>query len=208
MKKLLFLLVFIPLVSFGQSKQDDADKYFFMAIEFEKNGEYNKALENYNKSIEIFGKDGAYNNRGMLKYSKLGDLNGAYNDLLKSIEINPKSYKYQNISYILWDLKDYEGAIKYLEKVISIEPNNANAYSWLGNSKLELNEFYDAIYYFTKTIELEPELGLWYIRRGIAKEKLGDLNGACKDYELGYRVNKKFQNFDSKTVNAWLEKCN
>ena len=49
MKKLLFLLVFIPLVSFGQTE----DEYFKTGNNYYKNGEYWNAEIQYTLAIEL-----------------------------------------------------------------------------------------------------------------------------------------------------------
>ena len=49
---------------------------------------------------------------------------------------------------------------------------------------------------FTKAIELDPNYANAYYNRGISKENLGDLNGACADWKkaaaLGHKNSTKW----------------
>ena len=61
-----------------------------------------------------------------------------------------------------------------------------------GKRKQEFNNHIGAISDFTKAIEFDPNYAKAYSKRGISKESLGDLTGACADWkkaaELGDRI--------------------
>jgi len=84
MKKLI-LLLFIPLVSFGQTGMarqsgQTAKEYFESGREKYKNEDYYGAIADYTKAIEIDPNyDYAYASRANAK-EELGDLNGACAD--------------------------------------------------------------------------------------------------------------------------------
>ena len=71
------------------------------AIEYFNNGntklhlkEYQGAIKDYNKAIELNpDSEGAYYNRGLAKQN-LEDYNGAIEDFTKTIEINPIMWKH------------------------------------------------------------------------------------------------------------------
>ena len=74
MKKLLFLLLFIHLFSFGQKDDFEEISYFFTyEAEF---------IENPKKSYE-------FENNGLIKFFRFKDQSAAILDLNKSIELNP-----------------------------------------------------------------------------------------------------------------------
>ncbi len=129
MKKLLFLLVFIPLVSFGQT----AKEYFNSAENNHKIGDYKAAIEDYTKSIELNPDKNnlatCYSNRGRSK-SKLKDINGAIADYTKAIEIRPKfAPAYYNRGLMKRLLNDHNGAIADYTKAIELNPNYTAAYN-------------------------------------------------------------------------------
>jgi len=76
MKKLLLLLLFVPLISFGQT----AESYNESGLEKNELKDYKGAIADYTKAIELDPEDAsAYNNRGISK-ENVGDLRGACAD--------------------------------------------------------------------------------------------------------------------------------
>ena len=69
-------------------------------------------------------------------------------------------------------------------------------------SKMRLKDNYGAIADFTKVIELNPDFVYAYSNRGVSKENLGDLNGACNDW-------KKAASLGNEDAAKWVrDKCN
>src|SRR4030042_768531 len=68
----------------------DAHYYFEQGIEYYKTGQYDNALSDYNKALEINPNYAeAYYNRGTT-YGKKGQYDNAISDFNKALEINPK----------------------------------------------------------------------------------------------------------------------
>jgi len=85
MKKLIILLLFVPLISFGQTP----DEHYDSAVGKFQTGDYSGALYHWNKLIELFPDfPDNYYNRGMTK-GKLKDIYGEIRDYTKAIELNP-----------------------------------------------------------------------------------------------------------------------
>ena len=59
-----------------------------------------------------------------------------------------------------------------------------------------MNDNYGAIFYATQAIEINPKHSNAYLNRGVAKENLGDIKGACADWgkasSLGNTVTAKW----------------
>ena len=72
-----------------------------------------------------------------------------------------------------------------------------------GIDRAEANDHIGAIAEFTKSIVLNPNKEtMAYNYRGLSKEKIGDLNGACKDW-------KKALEFGDREASYWVtDKCN
>ena len=64
----------------------------------------------------------------------------------------------------------------------------AKEYYNSGLKKHQNGDYYGAISEYTKSIELDPNFSYAYFNRGIAKEILKDLNGACLDYRIAARM--------------------
>ena len=134
MKKLILLLLFIPLVSFGQNQQD---KYYSSGFKKYKLEDYVSAIADFNKAIEL------------------------------------------NTSI----------------------PKTNDAIYFRAQAKYFLNDYYGAIYDFTTFLEINYEFSEGYWNRGMVKEKIGDLNGACADYKKALSLSAGLQE-------DYDEKCN
>ena len=130
MKKLLLLLLLVPVFSFGQTADDLNNR----GNAKQDNKDYYGAINDYSKAIEL-NPDIAYyyDNRGNAK-NYLKDYYGAINDYSKAIELNPDYAYYSNRGIAKYNLNDIDGACKDLRKAISkgstsnIEWINKNCY--------------------------------------------------------------------------------
>ena len=147
MKKLFLVLLFVPLVSFGQELfkavlAQKARDNMIMGVEKMKVKDYEGAIADYTKAIEInpdFGT--AYNNRGISK-RKLNDYYGSIADFTKAIEINPDfAIAYSDRGFSKYSLKDYYGAIADYTKFTELDPDNPVAFFLRGDAKDKIDDF-------------------------------------------------------------------
>ena len=167
MKKLLFLLVFIPLVAFGQT----AEEHFNYGVKkatktLAKSQDFYDAIYQFTKAIELNPNyEDAYFWRGKIRGYEIinKDVEGAY----------------------------YSEAIKDFNKVIELNPDNAEAYFWRGRAKFNFEDYKGAIADYTKVIKLKPisfNFPSSYYERGWVKKIIGDLNGACEDWNQAKKL--------------------
>ncbi len=146
--------------------------------------DYEGALLELNKSIELNPHFFiSYYNRGNIKL-KLGDFQGSINDCNKAIEIIPNFV----LAYIVrgiakFKLKDNKGAIYDFNKSIEIDNNFASAYIGRGLVKADLKDINGAINDFDKAIEIDPKNEQFYISRGGIKYFSGFKEQGCQDFE-------------------------
>ena len=165
-----------------KSNLNTAEEYFYRAYEKNNKGDYNGAIVDYTKAIEINPNYFiSYVNRGVVK-NELKDYYGAIADYTKAIEINPEEVAYTNRGLAKKELKDYYGAIADYTKAIEINPNFALTYSSRGHAKKELKDYYGAIADYTKAIEINPNFADAYFNRGGAKYVLKEYYGAIADF--------------------------
>jgi len=176
-----------------KSNLNTAEEYFYRGYDKSNKGDYNGAISDYTKAIEINPNFAdAYYNRGSSK-NDLKDYYGAVSDYTKAIEINPnygEAYSNRGIGKNV--LKDYYGAISDYTKAIEINPNFAKSYYNRGNTKYDLKDYNGAISDYTKAIEINPNFAICYVNRGKAKYGLKDYYGAISDYTKVIEINPNY----------------
>jgi Tfp pilus assembly protein PilF len=160
-------------------------------------GQYQRAIEDYDKTIELdrdFAK--AYNNRG-LAYGDLGKYQLALEDFDASIRKNSNEpIAYFNRGNVFKALGDYQKAIEDYSKAIELNPRKADVYNNRGTTFLRLKNYQRAIKDFDSAIRLNRNYDMAYLNRGIAYEGLGNFEEALVDYRTSARLgNKQVQEY-------------
>jgi tetratricopeptide (TPR) repeat protein len=88
--------------------------------------------------------------------------------------------------------KDYDGAIRELNTVISLSPKYTLAYAYRGHAKVYLQDYVGAIEDFNKAIELNPKFDAVYVDRGHAKTSLGDYQSALSDFSKAIEISNNY----------------
>ncbi len=138
-----------------------ARNYFFLAKTFgDVKGDKmdaTKAMNYYNKVIELRPDfTCAYNNRAIL-YTDLLDYKNAILDYKKCIELNETHWSY----YALWHYLVQEGrleeSLKYAKLGAKMHPNNINYQLCLGESNLKLHRYEASRYHLQIYLDVHPE---------------------------------------------------
>jgi tetratricopeptide (TPR) repeat protein len=94
-----------------------------------------------------------------------------------------------------YQLKDYRGAIKDLDKAIELKPDFKLAYHTRAICFGELQKYDKALKDFNKAIELDPNFENVYLNRAYyVKVNAGDFKGAIEDYDKFIQLNKEGNN--------------
>jgi tetratricopeptide (TPR) repeat protein len=170
-----------------------ADEWFEKGYSFIISGDYQNALDAFNKVIELnpTKNEGAYFNRGFA-YGKLGNYKQAIRDFDKAIEINPKAsgtYQTRGASYKL--LGNNNQAIRDYDKAIEINPKYVEAYLLRGVVYYSRGNNNQAIRDYDKAIEIDPKFAETYLLRGILYASLGNVNQSIRDYDKVIEINPK-----------------
>ena len=127
------------------------EAYYNRGMAFEKMGQLDNAIKNYNKAIDLnpaFYQ--VYNNRGIL-YGKAGIYPKAIEDFNQAIILNPKcafAYNNRGFTYEMMNmfdqaLEDYNKAIEYdqNDSLANDYVNRGNLYLKRGNKELAISDF-------------------------------------------------------------------
>lgn len=135
----------------------------------------------YEKSTNAKSQSNLLSNRGGTK-SRLRDFEGAYIDLKKAAELDSLNMDaLNNLAAVCDEVNKPNETLKYLELIITLNPNYVPAYVNIGFKYQILEQHEKAIIYFNKAIELSPDAALGYSNRSFSRLKVNDLEGATKD---------------------------
>ena len=102
-------------------------------VTYSEQGQYDLAILEFNKALEIDpGSPEAYNNRG-ITYSKKDQFDSAISDFSKALDIDPKDTKVlynRGLTYAIEG--QFDLALSDLKKCLELVPSNADAYDSRG----------------------------------------------------------------------------
>jgi tetratricopeptide (TPR) repeat protein len=181
-------------------KAIDSDGNYYMAFyvrgfAWDEKSEYDKAIADYTKAIELKPDDGSiYNNRGISWKSK-GEYDKAIADYTKAIELKPSyagAYSNRGIS---WKNKnEYDKAIADYTKAIELRPGYAAAYLNRGLVWSDKDEYEKALQDYTKAIELKPDYVIAYNNRGTVLNHKAEYDKAIVDFMKAIELKPDYAN--------------
>ena len=158
-------------------------------------GDFNGALSDNNKAIEINPQyANAYSNRGIV-YAKIGKYDNAIADFNKVIELKPKYAEvYANRGNVYSKIGNYDSAIADYNIAIKIKPDFPEVLNNRGIYLINLNRIDESLRDFNKAIELNPQFTEAYFTRGSAYAKIGKYDNAIADFNKAIELNPQYAN--------------
>jgi len=149
---------------------------------YKDKGEYEKAIADLNKAIELAPKKPTpYYFRGDA-YLELNDWKNAEADLTRTLEFVPQSADVLNERAIVYiNTTEWDKALADLDQAIKLDAKNAFAYNNRGVVFRNTEDWKNAIVNYTRAIELDPKLAEAYDNRAFAYRKLGKTTEAAAD---------------------------
>jgi Flp pilus assembly protein TadD len=160
-------------------------------FDHETKGEYEEAIVDFNKAIELDPSSINFTSRGVI-YNKKGEFDKAILDFTKAIELNPRNaslYKLRGLVY--WDKAKYDEAIDDYDIATKIDPkinmaNTGPTYMQRGLMLANNDEYDKAIADFSKAMEVDPtgtniNLIMAYYNRGYSYGIKGSQTGSSAD---------------------------
>ena len=131
--------------------------HFNRGVYFTQERDLGKAVQAYNKVLELEPNYvEAYNNLAIV-YQEMGDLEKARLAYQKSIELNPRYEKaYNNLGILLYIQGRYEESIGAFQKALAINPHNMESYVNLGILFKKLGQMDQAIECYQKGLRINP----------------------------------------------------
>jgi len=162
----------------------DEDKDFQDGVNFFKQGQYNEAMEYFEKAVARFPESAeAYYNLGVSKL-RAGKTDQAIATLEKTVQLKPDlTEAYFALGECYFNKGESDRAIKVFSRTLDLNGQNAKSYYNLGIVYYRLNRVDEAISAFERSIELDPNFSSAYYQGGIAYVKKGDLKKALQYLE-------------------------
>lgn len=167
-----------------QTAASDALIHFNSGVEFYHQRDYAKAMQAYQKVIEIDpGYAEAYNNLGII-YQDAGDFDRALSAYQKAIEINPRYEKALNNLGVLLYLKGrFEESIRAFQKALTLNANNIESHINLGILFKKQGKMDQAIESYHRALAINPLHGEAHYNIGLLYEQLGNMEMAIGHYQ-------------------------
>ncbi len=166
---------------------NEAGKLYFQ-------GNFKDALSLYYKILaEDLNNSVNYYNIALV-YEALNELELAVSYYKKSIDIDSNNIRsINNLAGIFIEkIKDYDTAEKYLNYVVKIAPEDAEAYNLFGNLSMIKNDFSLAVRYFKKSIFLDENYFKNYYDLAVAYFGLNDKENAIQNVKKSIELNPDF----------------
>jgi tetratricopeptide (TPR) repeat protein len=193
---LLRELIRIYQKEFGRPPRDVATDEEFTSSDYSTRGVtynnlelYDKAIEDYNRAIQINSGDAyAYSNRGNTYYY-LQQYDEALADHNRALQLNPNfSNAYLNRGNVYRDLNRNVEALEDYNRTLKIDPTDAQAYNNRGALYERLEHYEEALGDFAKAIRLDPNNAKFYSNRAKTYIELRRYDLALTDCNTALRL--------------------
>lgn len=159
----------------NQISLKEAQSFYFDAIKYYEEGEYDKALEILNKQLSIVEDPDAYNYVGKI-YQEKGEIELAIKNFEKALEFKPDFFEVNyELGKIYYSMNDFKNASKYLTKASSIHTDDVEVLNLTAETYKKVGHSDDAVILFEKILELEPN-------NSFANAKIGEIYFQRLDY--------------------------
>jgi tetratricopeptide (TPR) repeat protein len=165
----------LTLPNLGSS---DAEGYYNFGVDIIKKGDFDLAIQAWNKAVEIdptMVKALNYLGRAYYTQGMMDEAITAYEKAVKLDSGNPDSYINLGIAYRYNGMIDE--AIAEYNKAIELNPFSAIAFDEIGNALAKKEKYDEAIKAYKQAITFDPEypqphnhLGVVYLLKGMSKE--------------------------------------
>ncbi len=158
--------------------------HFNRGVHFSQQGDLARAIQAYEKVIELEPNYvEAYNNLAIV-YQEMGDWENARLTYQKSIELNPRYEKAHNNLGILLCLQErYEESIEAFQKALVINPRNLESYINLGILYKKTAQMDKAVACYQKALHINPLHPEAHYNIALLHEQLGNWALAIGHYQ-------------------------
>lgn len=159
--------------------------YYIEGMRLDTNGEFEKAVESYTKSIKLYSRDSEVYLHRAQAYEGLGKYSEAIEDYNRACEINPKdefSFYYRAELYA--KMGKFDKALVDYSEAVRLNPNDVVNYGCRGDVYAELGDYDNALEDYNRAISIAPKRWVAYYSRSKVYRKLGMTKEAEEDEKM------------------------
>jgi tetratricopeptide (TPR) repeat protein len=155
--------------------------------------DYLEAQQHYQAAIDPMNPDALHLYHMGVTSEGLGDTEAALRRYNEAIRADPKlTFAYYSRGTLLATReRAYRRAIGDFDKVLSLEPTNADAFIRRGEAYSQIGDFGHALADINRAIELDPAHSAAYGARGLANERYGKSAAALRDFDAAVLINPR-----------------
>jgi tetratricopeptide (TPR) repeat protein len=160
----------------------DAVAYYNRGVAYDEEKDYDRAIADYTRVIEVHPQAAAYSNRGYA-YTHKRDSDRAFADYASAVETDAGyADTYFNRGNAYDDIKDFDRAVVEYSKAIAIDAMSADFYSDRGLAYAANGHYDRAIADYDRALVIDPYDAQAYDSRGGAYVGLGRNDDAIADF--------------------------
>ena len=171
--------------------------YRHLCRAFEEQGDYNQAIEVYNKLITLAPNiPDLYSNLANIYYIK-GEFDLAISNYQTAITLNPNpswtSIIAQTMGFVYQENKsDPDAAISAYQTAYVLTPDDIDIYVNLGSAFYDKEDYNNALQIYRQALEFQPHNAKIHCNLGFLYWGKGDTEEAMKSYELAIKYNDAY----------------
>lgn len=172
----LIISVFFGMISCSGKKTIEGDRHY-------EQGEYNKALDAYNKYLKVYPRNKKTLYNRARTYEQLGNIENAKKDLDKLLELDPKHLMGRiTLGELEFKVADYKRAFYEFDLAVTNHKQNSSAYAYRAKANQKLGKIRKALADYGTAIQLDPKNGMAYLYRGTLYVSQKKSSSACNDF--------------------------
>ncbi len=185
MKNIVVVGFLVIIFSCTGKKTEEGDRFY-------DQGEYQKALEAYDKYLTIYPRNIKTLYNRARTYDKLGRTAEAKQDLTKLLDLEPNHLQARiTLGELNFSAGNYEGAYYEFNKAVESNKESSLAYTYRAKANQKLGKIKKAASDYAVAIRLDPSNGTAYLYRGTLYIYRKKKSLACQDFNKAKNLGVK-----------------
>jgi len=209
MRKLLFLVLILAVAcstTSSSQKHKEADVHYQLGLSYMKEGQYQDAFVEFQKSIDIYPDDRRVLNALGLIYMKFEELDKSEEVFKEALDIDPEfSEAANNLGVVYSRKKDWKSAIIYFERALQnpLYPSPERAFYNLATAHYRLHDFMMALKYFKDALRRAPKFFPAYYGMALCYNALEDYGEASTALTMGIEIDPEIEGKKQKAAKVF-----